>query len=111
MAALNLLVQLVGIIAGLYLMVSRSFGEGVALVALIAGGHLAFTKLSELLMLVHQKMLPADEVRELQLRAYVGQFGDPAETTPPAWKAIATVCGCLYFCAACGAIWYFLVGW
>ena len=102
MATLNMLVQLVGICAGLYLMFSRSFGVGAALIAVVAVGHFAFMQLSNLLMLVHQKSMREEELRELAAWA---RFG--AET-PPAWRAIATACGVAYIATVVGAIWYFV---
>lgn len=103
MATLNMLVQLAGICAGIYLMFTRSFGVGIGLIAVVAVGHFLFTQLSNLLILAHQKSMPEERVRELATNA---RFG--VAETPSAWKAIATACSVAYFAVSAGAIWFFV---
>ena len=103
MATLNMLIQLAGICAGVYLMFARGFGVGIGLIAVVAVSHFLFTQLSNLLILAHQKSMPEERVRELTTNA---RFG--IAETPPAWKAIATACAVAYFAVAAGAIWIFV---
>jgi len=103
MAALNLLVQIIGICVGVYLAISRSLFKGIALVAIVVIGHLAFSKLANLFMLFHQKRLSENELHALQLQA---QLGNAA--VPHAWTAIGLACGFTYFCISVTAICLFL---
>lgn len=107
MAGLNVLVQLIGIVASIYLMVADSFSRGVALFVIVAGGHYGFTALSNALMYLHQKTMREDEIREL---AFVARYSDDIADIPLAWKAIAWGCGLLYCSIAGYSIWYFLGG-
>ena len=103
MATLNMLVQLAGICAGIYLMFARGFGAGIGLIAVVAVGHFLFTQLSSLLILAHQKSMPEERVRELAANALIG-----VAETPPVWKAIASTCAVAYFAVAASAIWFFV---
>ena len=105
MAGLNVVVQVIGIIASIYLMVSDSFSRGAALFVIVVGGHYGFTALSNALMYLHQKTMRKDEVREL---AFIARYSDDSADIPLAWKAIAWGCGLLYFSIAAYSIWYFL---
>ena len=104
MFALNLLVQIAGLIAALYIAFTRSLGRGVLLWAVVSGLHFLVSKLSSGLMLIHQKTLSKWELQQL------AGFGVPElSVVPRVWRTIATACGMLYFCLAIAAIWLFLI--
>jgi hypothetical protein len=102
MAVLSFLLQVVGVCSGLYLIFSQRFGDGLALIALVAIGHFTFIKLSNLLIQMSQRKLNAEELHELGLRA---QFG--IDAAPTGWVRIANVCALLYCCFMIAIIWFF----
>lgn len=104
-SGLNLLVQVIGIISGIYLMASESLGKGALLLVIVVGGHYGFTALSNILMFLHQRTMGQDELREL---AFAVRYGDGPGSVPLAWKIIAWVCGLLYLNIASYSIWFLL---
>ncbi|MBI3523754.1 MAG: hypothetical protein HY066_04390 [Betaproteobacteria bacterium] len=106
MAAINLLVQTVGIAVALYLAFFRNFYSALALVFIVGIGHFIFMKISNGLMKMHQKTLSVEQLRELELQAISGNGNEAA---PAAWRWIATTCGAAYVAIVLSAVWYFLL--
>ena len=105
MAPFSLLAQLIGISVGVYLMLSRSFISGVAMIAIVGVGHFAFRRLSESLMKIHQRNMSPGALEQLELHALSNRkFG----STPQAWEHIANACGAGYIAYVCVASWYLL---
>lgn len=100
MGWLSLLVQIAGICSGAYILLTQSFARGIALIAIVGLGHIVFTKLSNYLMLAHQRTMSEDELHELQVDALFGTAAVPA-----AWTRIATICGLLYCGLVIVSIW------
>jgi hypothetical protein len=103
MFVLSTLVQIIGLAAAAYVAFTQAVFSGIRLAAVVIGMHWAFSQLANILMLAHQKTLSEDELRQ------IAGYGIPGlAVEPPMWRTIATVCGCLYLCAASAAIWLFL---
>jgi hypothetical protein len=112
MAALSMLVQIVGLCVAVYLAFSRSFVQGLTLAVVIMVAHFVCSKLSNFLMYIHQKSLTEEELADLAHRAQQAQFlGIGAnDAAPTAWKMIANGCAVLYLCFSAAVIWFFFQG-
>jgi hypothetical protein len=103
MFGLNVLVQLVGVVVAVYIAVTHSVKKGVTLVVIVGVLHFLISRLSNGLMLLHQKTMSEDELRR------VAGFEIPGmSVVPPLWRTISTACGVLFFCAATFVIWLFV---
>ena len=105
MAPFSLLAQLIGIGIGVYLIFSRGFISGVAMIAVVGVGHFAFGRLSDSLMKIHQRNMSPGAMEQLKLHAISDQ---KLGSTPQAWTHIANACGAGYIAYVGVASWYML---
>ncbi|MDP2178301.1 hypothetical protein [Methylicorpusculum sp.] len=105
MFILNTLIQLVGVVAGIYIAITESIGKGVLLVVIVLVMHAIFTQLSNFLMYLHQKTLAKEDLHHMALMAQIGRGNEAA---PVAWKVISYTCGVLFFVSASIVIYLFV---
>jgi len=107
MFILNTLIQLVAVVAGIFVAITDSIGKGVLLVVIVLVMHAIFTQLSNFLMYLHQKTLAKEDLQHMAIMAQVGRGN---EAIPVAWKVIAYICGVLFLLSASIVIYVFLMG-
>ena len=100
-----MLIQVIAIIAGIYIAIIDSIGKGILLVIIVIVMHAIITQLSNFLMYLHQKSMKNSELQNMAFMAQIGNANDPV---PTAWKIIANICGILFFVSACVVIYVFL---
>ena len=103
-SVVSILVQLVGFIAGIYLIFAEGFWIGVGLIAVVAALHVASSQLSNGLLYLHQKTMRDDELEGLALAVRV--YGN--EGAPRAWHIIGNSCAVLFWVSASAAIYWFV---
>jgi hypothetical protein len=96
-----MLVQVWGLVAAVIVAFNHGVLRAVALVVLVGVMHWVFSKVSNGLMLFHQRTMSTEDLRGVQSMAYLG-------VTPKPWRVIATVCGVLFFVSANAVILMFL---
>ena len=98
------LVQLVGFIAGIYLIFAEGFWIGVGLIAVVAALHVACSQLTYGLLYLNQKTVGDDESEGIALAIRV--YGN--EAAPRAWHIIGNSGAVLFWVSASAAIYWFV---
>ena len=103
-AAINILVQIAGLITGVYLVFAEGFWIGVGLITVVTVLHIACSLLSNGLLYVHQKTMREDEAEGIALAMRV--YGN--EGAPRAWHIIGNSCAALFWISGAAAIYWFI---
>lgn len=105
MFAVSTLVQISGIISGIYLMFVESFWTGLALIVAIVVLHWVFTMLNNFALYLHQRTLSQSEQEGM---AAMANLGFMKEASPKAWHIITNISAVLFWITAGGIIIWFL---